>query len=319
MPIKWYRQIIATRTEKIHAIISERNTRVYRTDVILSIAPSPSPFLERYKNAVGVYDRCRGKGRGGAINASNTRAHEWPEGSSRFQNARICTEQRECRAALTAIRAPRVLLSLRQLPTPLLPSRVCTRVSAIRNYAHPHVHECEQERASEQTSRGILAGHRYWSRQRIPTTSGNSVTDERNPVAPIVENRYLSWEYQTLYSKLWTDMLNWKYIYSRLNDSNVVFLILYFCTCIFSRVVYFIKKEMWKRVVGIWFSPFNCKQSNSLIQTRFFASAVKHRLFSPARNKRESKFLLQKGRLFTYASMNTLGILLQGPILRTGP
>lgn len=144
------------------------------------------------------------KGRGGAINASNARAHERPEGSSRFQNACICTEQRECRGALTAIRAPRVLLSLRQLPTSLLPSRVCTCVSAIRNCAHPHAHECEQERASERAnfSRGILAGRRYRYRQRIPTTSGNSVTDGRNPVAPIVEIRYLSWEYQTLYSTL---------------------------------------------------------------------------------------------------------------------
>lgn len=118
--------------KKIHAIISDRIARVNRVDVISSIAgyitPPPTPFLERYKNAVGVCDGAAGVGDGGAINASNARAHERPEGSSRFQDAHVyARSSAECRAALTAIRAPRVLLSLRQLPTPLLPLRVFTR------------------------------------------------------------------------------------------------------------------------------------------------------------------------------------------------
>lgn len=63
-------------------------------DVISSIAeyiiPPPSPFLERYKNAVsGCATGGGGRRWRGAINASNARAHERPEGSSRFQNARV--------------------------------------------------------------------------------------------------------------------------------------------------------------------------------------------------------------------------------------
>ena len=125
----------------------------------------PSFFLKRYKNAVGVCDRRQGQETGweGAINASNARAHERPQGSSRFQNARVYTymhwaarvQGSDCYMSTAGI----VIATPAANPA-FLPSRVCTCVPAIWNCTHLHAHEWADElvneraseRASEQTS-----------------------------------------------------------------------------------------------------------------------------------------------------------------------
>jgi len=149
------------RAEKIHAIISYRNAWVHRVDVISSIAwDTPPCFPPFFWNVTKMRSECAIDGRGRKRDERERlmrATRERTNGRRAVRDFRtlaythICTEQREYRA-LTAIWAPRVLLSLRQLPTPLLPSRVCTCVPAIWNCTHLHAHEWADELVNERAS-----------------------------------------------------------------------------------------------------------------------------------------------------------------------
>lgn len=141
--------------KKIQAVV-----RPNRVDVISAIARDTASSRPHslFWNVAKTRTAGACDGSEGAINAGNARAHERPEGSSRFRKraTRVCTDRARIRCALTAIRAPRVLLSLRQLPASLL-LYVCVRVylqsgtAPIRILVHVmHRNERTSERANKQ-------------------------------------------------------------------------------------------------------------------------------------------------------------------------
>lgn len=133
----------ATRAEKnTRDHLRPKRARVYRVDVISSIAGyttlPPTPFLERYKNAAGMCDGRRGME--GAINASNARAHERPEGSSRFQNAHVAARSSASAGLLWLLYEHRGYCYRCASCQPRFYLYLCSRVPATRDCAHPHTH-----------------------------------------------------------------------------------------------------------------------------------------------------------------------------------